>query len=767
MTKKVVHESSSMHVTGKAQYIDDMLLPENALTGYVVTSQIAHGRLMGFNLDEAKNTPGVHAVLCYRDIPGTNQMGAIAHDETTLVEHTIQFIGQALFLIAAVDEETAKLAASKITTEIEELEPVVTIEQAMEKGLQLNPPVVMQRGDCESALAQSQQVIEATITSGAQEHWYLETQVAVAQPLELNDMKVYSSTQHPTETQALIAEALYIGRHQVEVETRRLGGAFGGKETQANMVAIWASLLAQATQRTVKIRLFRDDDQQMTGKRHPFLTKFKVGFTKEGKITAYRVSFNANAGYSTDLSMAILARARTHAENAYFIPDIYIESTAWRTNLPSNTAFRGFGGPQGIHAIEEAIERIAQFLGKDAAEIRYLNFYQKEINNTTPYGELIENNHLETIWNKITKTSDYTKRKSQVDAFNQTSQFVKRGISLTPVKFGISFNTPFLNQAGALVNIYTDGSVVVHHGGIEMGQGLYTKMAQVVSEELGVPFDKIRVVATSTQNIPNTSATAASSGTDLNGMAVKNATDQLKDRISKFLATYWTNESKHTINQEDILFENNDVLVANQPELQLSFTETVNLLYQNRINLSARGFYSTPNLYFDKATQQGRPFHYFVFGMAVSEVELDVLTGKHRILQTDILHDTGLSINENLDIGQIEGAFIQGLGWCTTEEIKWDNKGRMLNHSPDTYKIPGIRDIPEIFRVSLLDNAPNPNTIKQSKAVGEPPFIHAFSVFFAIKYAVAAVKNHKVYPELNIPATHEKIVMAIEKLKQE
>jgi xanthine dehydrogenase molybdopterin-binding subunit B len=317
-----------------------------------------------------------------------------------------------------------------------------------------------------------------------------------------------------------------------------------------------------------------------------------------------------------------------------------------------------------------------------------------------------------------------------------------------------------------LVNIYTDGSVVIHHGGIEMGQGLYTKIAQVASEELGVPIDKIRVVATSTQNIPNTSATAASSGTDMNGMAVKNATDQLKERIAGFLATYWTNESKHSIRPDEILFENNDVFVTNQPELQLSFTEAVNLLYLNRINLSAKGYYSTPNLYFDKATQQGRPFHYFVFGMAVSEIELDVLTGKHRILQTDILHDTGLSINENLDIGQIEGAFIQGLGWCTTEEIKWDQEGRMLNHSPDTYKIPGIRDIPEIFRVSLLENAPNPNTIKQSKAVGEPPFIHAFSVFFAIKYAVAAVKDHKFYPELNVPATHEKIVMAVEKLKQ-
>lgn len=766
MTNKVVHESSELHVTGKAIYIDDKVLSANSLTGLVVTSTIAHGIIKYFDLSDAKNTPGVKAILSYHDIPGENQMGAVVSDETVLVEHTIQFIGQALFLIAATDEATAKLAASKIKLEVEEYEPIITIEQAMKKGQQINPPVIMKRGNIDQGFDQSEHVISGTIKSGAQEHWYLETQVALAVPGESDEMKVYSSTQHPTETQTLIAEVLHISRNQVNVETRRLGGAFGGKETQANMVAIWASLLAHATQQPVKIRLFRDADQQMTGKRHPFLTQYKIGFDKEGLIHSYWVSFNANAGYSTDLSMAILARARTHAENAYFIPNIYIESTAWRTNLPSNTAFRGFGGPQGILAIEEAIEQMARFLAIDAAEIRHRNFFQADFNNVTPYGEVVENNRLETIWEKIRKSSEYVNRKKEVDAFNEKNEFVKKGISLIPVKFGISFNTPFLNQAGALVNIYTDGSVVVHHGGIEMGQGLYTKIAQIAAAELGIELEKIKVVATSTQNVPNNSATAASSGTDLNGMAVKDATDKLKSRMVDFLVNHWEKESRLTLEAASIVFEQNDVFVADQPELRMTFNEVFNLLYLNRINLSAKGYYSTPDLFFDKEKQQGRPFHYFVFGMAVSEISLDVLTGRHQILRTDILHDSGKSINPHIDIGQIEGAFIQGVGWCTTEEIKWDTSGNMLNHSPDTYKIPGVRDIPQIFNVSLLENASNPNTIRQSKAVGEPPFIHAFSVYFAIKYAVAAVGHHKYFPELHLPATNEKIILAIEKLKQ-
>ena len=764
MSQKIVHESGALHATGKAIYIDDINVPSNTLTGFVVTSKIARGILHHFNLDKAKQTPGVHAILSYKDIPGHHIVGAVVHDEQILIEKNIEFVGQALFIIAAENETTALRAAQLIEMDIEEQEPVLTIQESKKLNWKHQPTVIMEAGNIQKAFKNCEHIIEAEIENGGQEHWYLETQVSLAIPGEYDEMVVYSSTQHPSETQALIAEALNVGRHNITVETRRLGGAFGGKETQANLVAIWTSLLANHTQKPVKIRLFRDDDQKMTGKRHPFVINYKIGFDNKGHIKAYHVKFDANAGYSTDLSMAILARARTHAENAYYIPDIKIESTAWKTNLPSNTAFRGFGGPQGIYAIEDAVERVAQYLNKDGAEIRYLNFYQHKQNNQTPFGELVENNRLYTIWDKIIPESKYFERKRQVADFNHKHQLKKRGIAFTPVKFGISFNTPFLNQAGALVNIYTDGTVLVNHGGIEMGQGLYTKIRQIVADEFGIPLKQVKVNATNTSKVPNTSATAASSGTDLNGAAAKNACDIIKSRMLDFFKKHWTTD-RYICKKAQIQFKNGHIVDSGNEFNKISFQKAVNLLYLDRISLSAQGFYKTPDLHFNKETQKGRPFHYFVFGMSISEVEVDLLTGRHKILRTDILHDTGHSINENIDIGQIQGAFIQGVGWCTTEELKWDKKGNLLNHSPDTYKIPGFRDIPEKFNVSLLKNAPNPNTIKKSKAVGEPPFIHALSVFFAIKQAVAAVTDYKKYPNLNIPATHEKIVLTIDELK--
>ncbi|MBI9067773.1 MAG: xanthine dehydrogenase molybdopterin binding subunit [Salinivirgaceae bacterium] len=764
MPNKIVHESGNLHVTGKAVYIDDINTPSNTLHGFIVTSPIAKGILKSFDLSDALETPGVHAILSYKDIPGQNQMGTIVHDEVILVEKDIEFIGQGLFIIAADNEHCALNAKAKIKMEIEELEPVISLEDSMKLGLKLHDTIVMESGNINTEFAKCDHIIEAQIENGGQEHWYLETQVSLAIPGEYDEIKIYSSTQHPSETQALIAEALHVGKHAVVVETRRLGGAFGGKETQANNVAIWASLLANKTQKPVKIRLFRDEDQKITGKRHPFLINYKIGFNNDGIIKAYFVDFNANAGYSSDLSMAILARARTHAENAYFIPNIRIESTAWKTNIPSNTAFRGFGGPQGIYAIEDAMERVALKLGKEPAEIKYKNFYKHDINNTTPYGEIVENNRIYTIWDKIIEDSDYYSRKKKINEFNKNNEFKKRGIALTPVKFGISFNTPFLNQAGSLVNIYTDGTVLVNHGGIEMGQGLHTKIGQIVADEFGISLNKVKVNATITSTVPNTSATAASSGTDMNGMAAKNAADKLIARFKEFLTKHWS-ANTYKCQPENIIFKDNKVIDLGNDLNNIEFTEAVNLLYLDRISLSAQGFYKTPNLYFNNETQKGRPFHYFVWGISISEVELDILTGRHKILRTDILHDTGHSFNENIDIGQIEGAFIQGVGWCTSEEMKWDKKGNLLNHSPDTYKIPGIRDIPEIFNVELLKNAPNPNTIKQSKAVGEPPFIHGLSVFFAIKHATAAVNDHKKYPNLNIPATHEKIILAIDELK--
>ncbi len=537
----MVHESAHLHVTGKAQYIDDVNLPANALYGVALYSPIARGIIKKLNYDEALQMPGVVTIIDFSQIPGHNQMGAVIHDEPVLAENQVEFMGQAICLIAAKSRKQGIEATRKIILEIEEQSPVLTIEDSMKQGWQLQPTTKMEMGNIEEGFKNCPYIIEDTVISGAQEHWYLETQAAIALPGENGDIKIFSSTQHPSEVQSLVAEVLGLSKHKVELETRRLGGAFGGKETQAAPVAIWAALLAHKTGCPVKFRLTRDEDQKITGKRHPFKSQYKIGFDNDGHILAYHVQFHANAGYSTDLSMAILSRARCHAENSYFIPNIRIESTAWKTNLPSNTAFRGFGAPQGILAIESAIERIALFLKKDAAEIRHLNFYQPEIKNITPYQQLVENNPIETIWNQLMESSGYHFRRKAIEHFNKQSTLKKRGIALIPVKFGISFNTPFLNQAGALVNIYTDGSVLVNHGGIEMGQGLYTKIRQVVMSELGINEDSIRINATNTSKVPNTSATAASTGSDMNGMAVKNAIDQLKDRINKFLQDYWNN----------------------------------------------------------------------------------------------------------------------------------------------------------------------------------------------------------------------------------
>ncbi len=761
------HESSNMHVTGKATFIDDMLLPVNNLYGHVVTTKIARGKLKTFSIKNALDVPGVKCILSHKDIPGTNQMGLLVEDEPILVNEDIDFIGQALFIIAATNETAALKAEKLIEYETEELKPIITIEDSIKNNWNHHATITMEQGDIDDGFADSPFVIEDTIESGAQEHWYLETQVAVSIPNENNDFKVYSSTQHPSETQELVAKALGLAKHKVEIETRRIGGGFGGKETQANMVAIWASLLANKTQQTIKFRLNRIEDQTITGKRHPFLTNYKIGFNEQGEILAYKVDFNANAGYSLDLSLPILARARTHAENAYYIPNIKIDSTCWKTNLPSNTAFRGFGAPQGIFAIEYAIEQIAQKLQKDAAEIRKLNFYKENSNNTTPYGQQVKNNRLHLIFEELIRSSDYYKRKESVNEFNSKNAYKKRGIAVTPVKFGISFNTPFLNQAGSLVNIYTDGSVLVNHGGIEMGQGLYTKIQQIVSVELGIVNASVKVNATNTSKVPNTSATAASSGTDLNGMAALNGVKIIKERLALLLCNIWDID-KNSISNLDSYFIYSEERITDPDKMEnsLPFVEVIKRAYLERISLSAQGFYATPNLSFNKETQKGNPFHYFVFGLSISEIELDILTGRHLIIQTDILHDAGNSINADIDKGQIEGAFIQGVGWCTTEEIKWNEKGVMLNNSPDTYKIPGVRDIPNIFNVQLLKNSPNLNTVNKSKAVGEPPFIHGLSVFFAIDYAVSSVFNHLKKTNLMIPATNEKILTIIAGLKK-
>lgn len=747
-------------------YVDDMQVSEQLLYGKVVYSPHAHAKIASYDLDTALAIEGVHAILTYKDIPGENQMGPVIHDEVVLAEKEVIFIGQAMFLIAAENKDIAEEAAKAIRVKYELLPHIVTIEDAMQSGKLVQPQRKIENGNVDVARKEAANSLTGELKIGAQEQWYLETQVSLAQPGEGQEIKVHSSTQHPSETQALIAEVLDIQKMEVEVEIRRMGGAFGGKETQANHTAIWASLLASKTGQPVKICLGRDDDQIMTGKRHRFLMKYEAGFTDEGLITYMDVEQNADAGSSTDLSMAILERAMMHADNAYYVPNIRVLGNAWFTNLPSNTAFRGFGGPQGMAVIEAAIDRIARQLGKDAHELRKLNFYGIDDRNETPYGQIVNNTLLHTLYEQLLHSSEYLKRREQINDFNAKNEFIKRGMAMTPVKFGISFTTSFLNQAGALVHIYKDGSVLINHGGTEMGQGLHTKIMVLAASELGLSPERVKVNATSTAKVPNTSATAASAGADLNGMAVKNALDKLKKRIAISICDELNKDSAVQSKPEDIVFEGGKILDSSNEDRSMDFAESILKVYLNQVSLSATGYYRTPDIHFDREKGKGHPYYYYAYSMAVTEVEVDTLTGYYTNIRTDILHDVGNSLNTRMDIGQIEGGYIQGVGWCTTEECKWDENGNLLNHSPDTYKIPNIQDIPKDFRVNLLEGHPNgAKTIRRSKAVGEPPLMAAFSCWLAIKDAVSAVGNHTVEPDFSLPATNEVILLSVDKIR--
>ena len=767
--KNIAHESGAFHVTGEAKYIDDMLVNEQLLHGRVVYSKVAHGKILSYNIDKAKKLKGVRAILNYKDIPAENQMGPVIHDEVVLAEDTVTFVGQAILLIAAETEEIAIEAEKLIEIKYKELSPILSIQDAIKRGKLIQPARKIETGDVKKGLQNSEHTLKGELEVGGQEQWYLETQIALAMPGEGKELLVYSSTQHPSETQALISEVMGIPKMEVEVQIRRMGGAFGGKETQGNHVAIWACLLSKATGRPVKIRLFRDNDQIMTGKRHRFLIEYKVGYENDGRINAINVIQHADAGAATDLSMAILERAMMHAENAYYVPNMRIIGNAWFTNLPSNTAFRGFGGPQGMACMEQIVDRIARKLKKDPYEIRSKNFYQGNKKAFTPYGQKVENNRLAPIFKQLLKSSDYKKRRKEIDTFNSKNEFFKKGIALTPVKFGISFTTSFLNQAGALVHIYKDGTVLVNHGGTEMGQGLHTKIKQIAALELGIDVEMVKVNATTTAKVPNTSATAASAGTDLNGMAVKNAMDKLKKRISKRVAVAFSEnlkkDSKPSL-PSDIKFEDNTVFDSKNSKRKTTFNAAVLDAYFNQTSLSATGYYKTPGIHFDREKGKGKPYYYFSFGMSVTEVLLDTLTGHFTNVRTDILHDVGDSLNTRLDIGQLEGGYVQGMGWCTTEELKWDAKGNLMNHSPDTYKIPNVQDIPNDFRVDLLKGFPNAEkTIRRSKAVAEPPLMLAFSCWLAIKDAISAVGNHELEPEFSLPATNECILLSIDELK--
>ncbi|OQA01762.1 MAG: putative xanthine dehydrogenase subunit D [Bacteroidetes bacterium ADurb.Bin408] len=761
---QIPHESAQHHVTGQSVYINDIDHVANLLHGRIVYSPHAHARIVSYDISKARKLKGVKAVLTYKDIPGHNNIGPVVHDEPCLAVDKVEFIGQAVFLIAAETEDVARAAEKLISIQYEPLEAITDLPTAIRKKNLIAPPRKIETGNTTQALKKAPHSLKGTLVIGGQEHWYLETHAALCVPDE-DHYKVYASSQNPTETQILVAEVLGLPSNCVEVEVKRMGGAFGGKETQGNHYACWAALLSCKTGQPVRISLFRDDDQKTTGKRHPFIIDYEVGFDDKGVISAVDFVQNANAGYATDLSMAILERAMLHAENAYYIPNMRIIGRAYKTNLPSNTAYRGFGGPQGMAAMETIIDRIARTLGKDATEIRFRNFYGISDRNITPYGQMVENNRLFTVYDKIIRSSDYYNRREVVNKFNAAHKYAKRGLALTPVKFGISFTTSFLNQAGALVHIYKDGSVLVSHGGTEMGQGLHTKIMQIAAAELGVSIHRIKVGPTNTSKVPNTSPTAASSGTDMNGMAVKNAVDKLKERIAEVVAAHFNEKAgKNSSRKENIIFENDVIYDSTNKKRCLAFEEAVTIAYLKQTSLSATGYYRTPDVNFNRETGKGKPFHYYTFAMAVAEVEVDILTGHHKILRTDIVFDLGDSINKLIDRGQIEGAFIQGVGWCTTEDMKYDKNGNLLNHSPDTYKIPTISDIPEDFRVTILDGIPNPNTIRRSKAVGEPPFMLCFSVWLAIKDAISAVTNHKKEPAFSIPATNEVILSAVDSL---
>lgn len=758
------HDSILKHVTGESVYVNDIPVGENLLYGHLVYSKNAHAGIKSVSFERAKELKGVKAILSLKDIPGINQMGPVVHDEPCLAEKEVQFIGQVILLIAAETKEIAREAEKLIVIQYEPLDAILDLETAILKENRLHPPRKIECGDINKAFSESEYFLEGILKTGGQEHWYLETQSCLAVPGEGKEIKIYSSTQHPSETQAIVAEVLGVQKNEVEVEVRRMGGAFGGKETQANHYAAWAALLAEATGNPVKIHLTRDEDQIITGKRHNTFTHYKVGFNHDGKIISLDIDLNLDAGSSTDLTMAITERAMFHVDNAYFIPNLRVIGNTWKTNKPSNTAFRGFGGPQGMAIIENIVDRIARFLGKDGIEIRKNNFYGTRKNNFTHYGQKVENNRLPALFRRIMKSSDYLNRRKQINRFNLDNRYIKKGMAMTPVKFGISFTTAFLNQAGALVNIYKDGTVQVNHGGTEMGQGLHTKILRIASSEFGISPEFIKVTSTNTSKVPNTSATAASSGSDLNGMAVKVAIGKLKSRLAKVVVNF-LKESQSKI--KNIVFEDNQVYNPNYPAFKMSFKDLINKAYLSQTSLSATGFYKTPGIFYDKQKGKGKPFHYFAFGMAVSEVELDTLTGYVKVLRTDILHDVGKSLNEKIDMGQIEGGFVQGLGWVMMEDMKYDEKGNLLNHSPDTYKIPTIKDIPTDFRVDFLKAVPNPNTIKQSKAVGEPPFMLALSVWLAIKDAISAEGNHKTEPEFSLPATNEVILKSIEHLNLE
>jgi xanthine dehydrogenase large subunit len=751
------HESARLHVAGEAAYVDDIVAPQGTLHAALGKSTRAHARIIGVDTAAAAAAPGVVAVITAGDIPGRNDVGPVVHDEPILADTLVQYVGQPVFAVAATSVNAARKAAKLGRIEYAELPAVLTIDAALAAQSFVLPTERLTRGDAVTAIAAAPHRLGGRFRCGGQDHFYLEGQISLAVPRENGGMRVYCSTQHPGEVQLQVAHALGVAAHAVSVECRRMGGAFGGKESQASLFACVAAMLASRTGRAVKLRLDRDDDMITTGKRHAFRYDYQVGFDGDGRIRGLDLVLASRCGFSADLSGPVNDRALFHVDNCYFLENVALTSYRCKTNTVSDTAFRGFGGPQGMFAIEYLLDEIARHLRLDPLDVRRVNFYGDPPRDETPYRMRLEDNVMPQLAAQLAQRARYRERRAEIVVWNRAHPILKRGIALTPVKFGISFTATHYNQAGALVNLYSDGSVLINHGGTEMGQGLYTKVAQVVAHELGVTPDRVRVSAADTEKVPNASATAASSGSDLNGMAAQAAARTLRDRLAALAAAHFA------VTAAEIRFAANAVHAG---ERALPLNELAVLAHRARVSLSATGFYATPKIHYERKTFSGRPFYYFAYGAAVSEVVIDTLTGENRVLAVDILHDVGSSLNPALDRGQLEGGFLQGVGWLTMEELSWNDRGELQTHSPSTYKIPTCRDWPAHFCFDWFGEPNREETVHRSKAIGEPPLMLALSVFHALRDAIAGAADYRVSPRLDAPATSEAILLAVEEAKQ-
>lgn len=756
--RSVKHDSAPKHVTGEAVYVDDRLEFPNQLHVYARMSDRAHARIVSIDTSPCYNVPGVAIAITSKDVPGQLDIGAVMPGDPLLADDKVEYVGQPVIAVAADSLETARKAAMAAIIEYEDLEPVIDVVDALRKKHFVLDSHTHKRGDSAGALATAPRRLQGSLHIGGQEHFYLETQVSSVMPTEDGGMIVYTSTQNPTEVQKLVAEVLGVSMNKIVIDMRRMGGGFGGKETQAAGPACMCAVIAHLTGRPTKMRLPRMEDMTMTGKRHPFYVEYDVGFGDDGLLHGIEIDLAGNCGYSPDLSGSIVDRAMFHSDNAYYLGDATINGHRCKTNLASNTAYRGFGGPQGMVAIEEIMDAVARHLGKDPLEVRKRNYYGKTERNVTPYYQTVEHNMLEEMTAELEASSDYAKRREEIRAFNAKSPILKKGLALTPVKFGISFTASFLNQGGALVHVYTDGSIHLNHGGTEMGQGLNTKVAQVVAEVFQVDIDRIQITATNTDKVPNTSPTAASSGTDLNGKAAQNAAQTIKQRLIEFAARHYQ------VTEEDVEFNNGQVRIRDE---YVSFDELIQQAYFGQVSLSSTGFYRTPKIYYDRSLARGRPFYYFAYGAACSEVIVDTLTGEYKMLRSDILHDVGASLNPAIDVGQVEGGFVQGMGWLTMEELVWNDKGKLMTSGPASYKVPAVADMPLDLRVKLVENRKNPeDTVFHSKAVGEPPFMLGISVWCAIKDAVASLADYQVQPKIDAPATPERVLWGVEQMRK-